>query len=293
MDRKQIDDVRRFNRAITQRIGALEEGYLNRGRPLGEARFLFEIGPDGADVQELRSSLRLDSGYASRLLRSLETQELVCVYRDPGDGRRRRVVLTTAGLAEFDAYNCLSDDLAGSLLEPLGKTQRSRLVSAMAEIERLLLAGSIELSIEPSNGEAARWCLGRYFAELAERFEEGFDPALGVSRSEASVKPPDGAFVVARLDGAPVGCGMLRRDGDAIGEIKRMWVSPKLRGVGLAGRLLRRLERQAREFGWARVRLDTNRVLAEAQAMYRKAGYREIARYNDNPYADFWFEKKL
>ncbi len=293
MDRQQIDSVRRFNRIVTQRIGVLEDGYLNRGRPLGEARLLFEVGPDGGDVQELRARLRLDSGYASRLLRSLEAQGLVVLGRDKDDGRRRRGTLTEAGLAEYAVYDTLSDDLAGSLLEPLGEAQRARLVKAMAEIERLLAAGSIELSIEPSDGADARWCLQQYFAELAERFEEGFDTALGVSPSEASVQPPDGAFIIARLDGAPVGCGMLKRDGKKTGEIKRMWVSPSVRGAGLARRLLARLEQTAREFGWTHVRLDTNRALAEAQGMYRKAGYFAIARYNDNPYADFWFEKKL
>lgn len=293
MEKQHIDVVRRFNRLVTQRIGALDDGYLDRGRPLGEARFLFEVGPDGADVQELRDRLHLDSGYVSRLLRSLEGQGLLAVARDAADGRRRRVTLTEAGLAEFAAYDTLSDDLAASLLSPLRATQRLRLVSAMAEIERLIRAASIELSIEPSNGEAARWCLAQYFAELAGRFEEGFDPALGVSPTEALVQPPDGAFVIARLDGAPVGCGMLRYDRENVGEIKRMWVSPALRGAGLASRLLKRLEEIAREIGWQSVRLDTNRALADAQAMYRKAGYHEIPRYNDNPYADFWFEKDL
>jgi DNA-binding MarR family transcriptional regulator/GNAT superfamily N-acetyltransferase len=293
MDRQQIADVRRFNRAVTQRIGVLEDGYLNRGRPLGEARLLFEIGPGGGDVQELRARLRLDSGYASRLLRSLEAQGLVALGRDEEDGRRRRATLTEAGLIEYEAYDTLSDDLAGSLLQPLGETQRARLVKAMEEIERLLGAGSIELLIEPSDGADARWCLGQYFAELAERFEEGFDTALGVSPSEASVQPPDGAFIVARLHGAPVGCGMLRLNGDRTGEIKRMWISRRMRGVGLASRILARLEQIAREFGWTRVQLDTNRALTNAQAMYRKAGYRDIERYNDNPYADFWFEKDL
>ncbi len=293
MDRQQIDTVRRFNRTVTQRIGALEDGYLHRGRPLGEARFLFEIGPDGADVQQLRDRLNLDSGYASRLLRSLERQGLVTVGRDAEDGRRRRVMLTETGLAEFAAYDGLSDELAGSLLASLTEAHRARLVAAMADVERLLKAGGIVLEIEPSDSADARWCLEQYFSELAARFEEGFDTALGASPDEVLVAPPDGAFLVARLDGRPVGCGMLRRDGEVIGEIKRMWVSPSVRGAGLAGRLLARLEEIAREFGWTHVRLDTNRALAEAQAMYRKAGYRPIDRYNDNPYADFWFEKAL
>ena len=287
-----IVGIRHFNRIVTQRIGALEDGNLDRGRPLGEARLLFEIGKDGADIQELRTRLRLDSGYASRLLRSLETQGLVAVGRDEGDGRRRRASLTEAGRAEFAAYDELSDGLAASLLAPLGERQRTRLVEAMAEVAGLLRAGSIELSIEAADSSDARWCLERYFAELTQRFEAGFDPAAGAG-GEAEKTPAGEMFLLARLDGQPVGCGMLRPLDAGVGEIKRMWISPDMRGLGLAGRMLGQLEQLARESGFARVRLDTNRALAEAQAMYRKVGYREIARYNDNPYADFWFEKEL
>lgn len=293
MHKQQISDVRRFNRAVTQRIGALEDGYLNRGRPLGEARLLFEIGPSGCDVQHLRERLRLDSGYVSRLLRSLQAQGLVSVDRDDDDGRRRHARLTQAGLAEFAAYDELSDDLAASLLAPLTETQRDRLVQAMADVERLILAGAVELQLEPPDSEDARWCLEQYFSELAQRFEAGFDPTRGGPAGEEDKRPPAGAFIVARLQGKPVGCGMLRRIDDGTGEIKRMWISPQARGMGVASRILVRLEDTARELGWKRVRLDTNRALKEAQTMYRKAGYHEIGRYNDNPYADYWFEKDL
>jgi ribosomal protein S18 acetylase RimI-like enzyme len=78
-----------------------------------------------------------------------------------------------------------------------------------------------------------------------------------------------------------------------MGEIKRMWVAPEARGLGVARRLLGALEERARKLGRTRVRLDTNRALTQAQSMYRKAGYRGIERFNDNPYADFWFEKDL
>ena len=89
MDSGQIEQVRRFNRLVTQRVGALDEGYLRRGRPLGEARLIFETGRRGADVRSLRARLRLDSGYLSRLLRSLEEQHLIAVQKQAGDGRMR------------------------------------------------------------------------------------------------------------------------------------------------------------------------------------------------------------
>lgn len=293
MQDEQVAGVRRFNRAVSQRIGALETSYLSRGRPLGEARLIFEVGPSGGEVAVLREKLGLDSGYLSRLLRSLEAQGLVEVGREDGeDGRRRRAKLTEAGLIEFAAYDELSDELARSTLAPLGNIQRQRLLAAMAEVERLLEAGSIELHPESADSRDARWCLDQYFAELARRFEGGFDPNRGIP-AEGNGADPAGAFIVARLHGKPVGCGMLKQIGEQTGEIKRMWTSPEVRGMGVASRILARLEDIAREQGWRRVCLDTNRVLEEAQAMYRKMGYRDCDRYNDNPYAHYWFEKEL
>jgi len=101
MDHDLVQKVRRFNRLITQRVGALESSYLRRGRPLGEARMLYEIGRDGREVRALRETLGLDSGYVSRLLRSLEGQDLVRVRPDPGDGRVRKASLTPKGRAEL------------------------------------------------------------------------------------------------------------------------------------------------------------------------------------------------
>src|SRR5512138_1787256 len=94
-----LEQVRSFNRVVTQSIGALHDHYLSRNLPLGAARVLWEVG-DGCDVRELRARLDLDSGYASRLLRSLETAGLVTVRPSREDGRVRRVELTEAGRRE-------------------------------------------------------------------------------------------------------------------------------------------------------------------------------------------------
>ena len=111
MTERQIEQVRRFNRIVTQHVGALEESYLRRGRPLGQARLLHEIGPDGLEVRSLRDRLKLDSGYVSRLLRALEGQGLVETQNGKGDGRVRRAVLTPKGHAERNTYDALSDEL--------------------------------------------------------------------------------------------------------------------------------------------------------------------------------------
>lgn len=137
--------------------------------------------------------------------------------------------------------------------------------------------------VDPT-GPTATEAMGRYFAELDQRFPGGFDAGTPA--------PPD-SFTVATYDGAPVACGGVQRIGDGIGEIKRMWVDPRCRGAGLGSRLLRHLEDVAAAAGHRVVRLDTNGVLLEAIAMYGRAGYVEIERYNDNPYAELFFEKDL
>jgi DNA-binding MarR family transcriptional regulator/ribosomal protein S18 acetylase RimI-like enzyme len=294
MQNEEIGQVRRFNRVVTQRVGALQDSYLSRGRPLGEARLVFEAGlSESVDVSSLRQRLGLDSGYLSRLLRSLEGQGVVEVRRKANDGRARQVHLTQKGRGEFETYNVLSNQLAASLLSPLQPAQRTRLVAAMAEVERLMRASAVEMAVEPADSADAWWCLEQYYAELAERFEAGFDPLLGNTFHAVEMTPPAGWFVLARLDGAPIGCGALKALDRQAGEIKRVWTAPQARGMGVASRLMDRLEALGREAGFKILQLDTNKALSEAHALYRKRGYQEIGRYNDNPYAHHWFEKAL
>ena len=163
----------------------------------------------------------------------------------------------------------------------------------MGEVERLIRAASVKVSADPPDGADARRCLEAYFRELAARFESGFDADADASASVADMTPPSGLFVIARLDGEAVGCGGFKRVDKTTGEIKRVWTAPSARGMGVARRMVRTLEAAAREAGLKTLRLDTNRALTEAHALYRNEGYREIARFNDNPYADHWFEKRL
>lgn len=293
MQKSFTDRVRSFNRTVTLGTGALDDSYLGRGRPLGQARLLFEIEADGTDITSLRTRLDLDSGYASRLLKALESEGLVVIEEDRNDRRRRLVRPTAKGLAEQAAYDSLSDVLVTSLLDRLNEPQRNRLVEAMGEVERLLTAGSIVIAAEPEDSPDAQRCISAYFSELAERFEGGFDPDAGGYAGKVAETPAHGVFLLARLHGKAVGCGGLKQFDDRTGEIKRMWVAPEVRGLGLSRRLLEALEAEAVRAGMTRVILDTNRSLAEAQSLYRKAGYRQIERYNDNAYADFWFEKRV
>ena len=285
--------VRIFNRAVTQRVGALQDHYLARQRPLGEARLLWEVGGRGCDVRTLRARLGLDSGYTSRLLRSLEAARLLKVDASDRDARVRTARLTKKGMAERAVLDERSDALAWSMLEPLTPSERDRLVTAMTDVARLLTVGSLEIRVVDPADPAARYCLREYATELDDRFESGFDPAASLPLLPDEMRPPAGLFLVATLHDDPVGCGALKFHDGAPTELKRLWVSPVVRGLGVGRRLVDELERRAAEHGSRAVRLDTNKALAEAIALYRTAGYREIAAFNTEPYADHWFEKRL
>jgi DNA-binding MarR family transcriptional regulator/GNAT superfamily N-acetyltransferase len=293
MDEGMVSQVRRFNRVVTQRVGALDDRFLSRDRPLGEARLLWEIGAKGSDVRSLRARLDLESGYLSRLLRSLEAAGLVRVEPGERDRRVRTARLTSAGLAERSVLDRRSDALAASFLEPLSESQRERLVTAMADVERLLTVPLVRIApIDPAHAHA-RHCLREYVAELDRRFPGGFDPARSMSAEAAELRPPGGLLLVASLLSEPLGCGALKFHEGAPTEIKRMWVAESARGLGVGRRLLAELEAHAAQSSSPLVRLETNETLTEAIALYRSAGYTEVAPFNDEPYAHHWFEKRL
>lgn len=293
MNGASVARVRAFNRTVAERIGALTDEFLGRGRPMGESRTLWEIGPEGAEVRELRSRLGLDSGYASRVLRSLERQRLIKVEPSPRDRRVRRVRLTRAGRAERAELDRRADAVASSFLDPLSPHQRETLLTAMNSVELLLRASSVSIEVEDPTTPGAWWCIEQYFAELNRRFDTGFNPARSISTDPHELTPPSGLLLVARLRAQPVGCGALKFHGSAPAELKRMWVAPEMRGLGLGRRLLRELEAQARKRRVKVVRLETNGSLTEAIHLYRASGYREVPAFNDEPYANHWFEKSL
>ena len=295
---EQIEQVRRFSRTVTRRVGALDEAFLSRDRSLAQSRVLWELGRAELDLRGLRARLDLDSGYLTRILQGLGSEGLVAVRQSELDGRVRAARLTRAGRREWSELDRHADASAAAILEPLEASQRARLVDAMVEVERLLTASLVRVEpCDPSHPHAQA-SLDAYFTELDARFEGGFDRSLGAPDDPAELTPPAGLVLVATLDGEPVGCGVMRihRHGDGTveyAELKRIWISPAVRGLGLGRRMLRDLERRAADAGARVVRLDTNRVLLEAIALYRSAGYHEIPAFTEHPYAHHWFEKAL
>jgi DNA-binding MarR family transcriptional regulator/N-acetylglutamate synthase-like GNAT family acetyltransferase len=287
-----IARIRQFNRTVTQHIGALESNFLGRGRPIGASRILFEIGSRGLEVRQLRSKLGLDSGYTSRLLRTLEKEGLIKVKQSNEDARVRFANLTAKGRNELALLNRLSDEAAKRTLEPLTEQQKTVLVESMELVERLLKASATRIAVQDPTSLATQACLASYYRELAERFENGFNLEKSISATTQELTPPNGYFVVAELYGQGIGCGALKCHKD-YGEVKRMWVAPSVRGLGIGKRILASLEALARQQKLRILRLETNKALHEARALYKRSGYREVAAFNNEPYAHYWFEKPL
>jgi DNA-binding MarR family transcriptional regulator/GNAT superfamily N-acetyltransferase len=289
----QVAHVRSFNRVVTQRIGALDDRYLGRSRPLGQDRMLWEIGVEGSEVRSLRTRLDLDAGHASRLLRALEAAGLITVTPTAVDRRVREARLTRAGRAELELLVQRSDGLAASILEPLDATQREELVIAMRTVKRLLTAGEIDIRPVDAGSADAQRCINAYFAELNRRSDVPYDPTRGVPAEPQEMTPPAGLFLLAYRHGDAVGCGGVKHHERAPSEIKRMWVAESARGLGIARRMLAELEADAVRSGASIARIETNRTLVEAIALYRAVGYVDVAPFNEEPFATHWLEKTL
>ena len=286
-----VSRVRRFNRAVTSEVGALDTSFLGRGRPLGAARVLNAIGHGRADVGDLRDYLGLDSGLMSRLLRGLEDEGLITTAPHRDDARRRIATLTRAGRREFRAYEAMSNSQAEALLARHGRPEA--LLAAMDLIAAAFGHSKISIEQRDPRADDARYCLGEYYGELARRFKGGFEVSLSRDPDATDMMSPRGAFFVATSDGQPLGCVGLKGSGSELAEIKRLWVALPARGLGLGRRLMESVEGAARNLSIRILRLDTNSALPEAGQLYRSTGWTEIDRFNDDPYPDLFFEKHL
>ena len=287
-----IARLRRFNRAVTREVGALETSYLGRGRPLGAARVLQLVRAEGTDIADIRQRLDLDSGLLSRLLRSLEAESLLVVETDPADRRRRIARTTAAGQVEQQAYEALGYAKATQTLARAGARQQA-VIAAMDLIATVMLQDQVELRDADPDSPAALACLQVYYDLLAEKIAGVTPDMLTLPLSDAAkYRPPNGAFLIAWSDDLPVGCASLRPLEPGVAEVKRLWIDPIARGQGLARRLMRALESRARDMGYTHLKLDSNAALTQAIALYRSDGWHDIAPYTGFP-ANVWLGKRL
>jgi DNA-binding MarR family transcriptional regulator len=291
MTHDPIKRFRRFARSVTTEVGALDDSFLGRGRSLGAARVLNAIGHGRTDVAEVRQYLNLDSGLLSRLLRQLEGEGLITLAPHPTDARARIAALTDMGAAEFAAYEDISDSRARDLFDRHPHPQA--LLDAMDLIASALGRDRIRTEVQDPRAPQALFCLQEYYAELGRRFKTGFDVNLSCDPQATDMMAPRGTFLVALSDDMPIGCVGIKGNGGPVAEVKRLWIAPSARGLGLAKRLMQQAEDAARALNIKTLRLDTNSALPEALRLYQTSGWTEIPRFNDDPYPDHFFEKHL
>ncbi len=282
---------RRLNRAVTTLTGVMDQSFLGRGRTLGAARVLNAIGQGREDVADIRAYLGLDSGLMSRFLRGLEDEGLIVTQPGKTDARRRVAQLTEQGRDEVAAYEELANNGARAVLNQY--SQQEALLQAIDLVATVLGREQIAISEVDPEDPRVKNCMAQYYAEIAAIFETDFDPAQASPPDANDMRRPNGVFLLAVSDGLPVGCVAVKGEGNGLGEIRRMWVSPAARGLGLAKQLMAEIEDKARALGIHTLRLDTNGKLIAARRLYENMGWSEIDRYNDNVYAEHFFEKKL
>lgn len=279
----RVDEVRRFNRFYTRRVGALRDGLLGSPYPLPEARLIYELGQRGrSSASELGAQLDLDMGYLSRLLQSLRSRGLVRAQSSPRDARRTLLSLSATGRREFKTLDARSREEVSGMLAKLPSAEQARLVGAMQTVEGLLAEAKAppRIALRPPRPGEFGWVVHRHGALYAREY--GYD-----ERFEALVADIVARFVrrfdaacercwIADMDGQPVGSVFVVRQSKTVAKLRLLLVEPHARGHGLGRRLTQQCIRFARQKGYRKLVLWTQADLHAARAIYRSCGFRRV-----------------
>jgi DNA-binding MarR family transcriptional regulator/GNAT superfamily N-acetyltransferase len=288
MDRAgRVDAIRNFNRFYTRRIGVLQAGWLGSAFSLPEARVLFELAhheqPTASDIAR---ELGLDAGYLSRMLRDFEHRGLVQRTRSTQDGRRAHLALTRAGRTAFARLNQQTHDDVAATLATVSAADQQRLVAAMRAIEDILgdapPAAPQPYLIRPPHCGDLGWVVHRQGLLYAEEwgYDERFEALAAriVAEFVENLRPARERCWIAEKDGQIAGSVFLVRKSDTVAKLRLLLVEPSARGMGIGSRLIEECVRFARRAGYRKVTLWTQSELDAARRLYRKAGFKLVAR---------------
>jgi DNA-binding MarR family transcriptional regulator/GNAT superfamily N-acetyltransferase len=287
---RRVAAVRAFNRFYTNRIGALQEGYLQSRFSLTEARVLYELAQnDGLTATRIGEVLDLDAGYLSRMLRRFEREGLLVRKPSRSDRRRSILALTNAGRDAFLPLDERSRREVAALLSSLPEAAQEAMVRGMGSIARLLSERSSPqwTARHPAPGDIG-WVIERHGALYAEEY--GFN-----SRFEAFVARVAGAFLeahdpvrercwIAERGGVRVGSVFVMRQTDDICKLRLMLLEPSARGLGIGKSLVAACIAFARDAGYRRMTLWTQDILVTARGIYSATGF-QLA--SCEPHRDF------
>jgi len=282
---EQIAAVRRFNRFYTRQIGLLDE-HLN-GSPFSypEARIMYELAHNkDASASDLVVGLGMDAGFVSRILGRLERRGLITRRRSEADGRVSQLNLTARGQVQFAELDAASQRDMSRMLGRVKGDGPDRLIRAMRTIQDLLgfrgtvMRPPIRLR-RPRPGDLG-WVVERNAAVYAKEYGWGLGAEALFARIVADYQqhhdPERERCWIAERWGDRVGCVFLVKKTDTVAQLRMLLVEPGARGSGLGRRLVDECTEFAREAGYRKIVLWTNRVLSAARHIYESAGYRFV-----------------
>lgn len=291
---RRIAAIRGFNRFYTARIGVLQDGLLDSPFSLPEARLLYELGHRASTTATtLGRALALDPGYLSRLLQGLEKRGLVRRAPALEDRRQNLLSLTAAGRQALQPLENRAQDEIATLLKPLSERRQRALLAAMA---------TIEASLRPAHPPAARtgfclrphrigdmgWVASRHGALYAEEYGwngefEAFVARL-VAKFVTRFDPARERCWIAEIEGEPVGAAFLVKHSKTVAQLRMLFVEPQARGLGIGKALVDQCVGFARQNGYRKLILWTNRGLDAAKRLYEAAGFRLV---QEEPHRSF------
>lgn len=285
----EIALIRAFNREYTRRIGALCEGYLDSPFSLTEARVIYEIAQrEGMTATELVERLGLNEGYVSRIVKRLEARGLLQRQASTMDGRRRHLRLTPAGKRQFMMLNRRSQQQVQAMLSSLDAERRRVVVSSMRALRAALesdrgtkAAAASSVTLRPHQPGDIGWVIGQHGRLYAQEY--GWNLEFEALVAEIAAKflrrfdPTRERCWIAERDRQRLGCVFLVAKNRSTAQLRLLLVVPEARGAGLGRMLVSECVRFAREAGYRKIVLWTQKNLAAARHLYAEAGFRKVA----------------
>lgn len=277
---RQILDVRHFNRFHTKLVGALNEGLLASDFPLVQVRLMYELNHnDNLAASDLMKILKLDRGYLSRLITSLETQNLITKTPDAKNGKRMILALTTKGKQVEDKLEQLSSSQVADLIAPLPNTERRQLVRSMQHIEKLLSKEPPEPSYilrDPEPGDFG-WIIHRHGVLYADEqnLDSSFEGVVAeiIADYLKNYNPKrERCWIVEHADSVAGSIFVTEGDQDTA-KLRLLYVEPTARGLGIGARLVSECIKFARQKGYSRLTLWTHSVQESAGKIYEAQGF--------------------
>jgi DNA-binding MarR family transcriptional regulator/GNAT superfamily N-acetyltransferase len=281
---QRADQVRRFNRLYTSRIGVLQKGYLSSPYSLAEVRVLYELAHQAnATASELARDLDLDPGYLSRILRKFGEHGLLDRTKSERDGREQHLRLTPRGQSTLEPLESGARQQIGAMLDQLSEAQQQQLVGAMATIEELLeqprAETSYQVRTQPLPGDFG-WVVARHGAIYAAEYgwDLTFEALVAgiVSKFIDHYDPVYERVWIAERDGQRLGCVFLVKISRRVAKLRLFLVEPEARGLGIGRRLVSELLTFARASGYHTIRLWTQSCLLAARHIYADFGFKLI-----------------